>query len=604
MITRSILIGASILFSIGIGFLLLSLEQVKVLLRFFAYPSLFAAFGFWVYFAMRSCSRELAIRWIRQKTNIVALIACLIGTLFLFTREPREYKIVHDEPTIINTSQNLHLYRDPVIKEQVHMEVISPSLVDKRPFFFAFLVSIFHDILGYDVNNGNIVNFLMTFLLLAAVYLLLTLVKSPKAGYIGIASFCSLPLMSQNASGLGFEIANLFMLVSTMIAALSYWKKPGNTRLGLLLFSVILLAHTRYESALYVFPVGIIILVNWIRSKEISLSSSLILCPLFFMPLAWQSRIVQSQSAKYMQLDSNDLSSAFGLNHIPSNLKAAISYFSGMDQDLAGSLILGPTGLIALAIAIVFLLAKPKVRIFDTNLFPIVAIGATTLILFVLLMAYYWGTLSDPVASRLSLPLWLFMLISLSIFLSSLEQRYRFIPVALLTLAFVHALPIMAAHPYSNRNLAANRYKWAESVIGEKLNSRTLVISNLIRMYQNRRIPSFDIRRVNYAIANLDLHIYLNTYESIYVIQHGVYKNFQSEISDGFKLDPMYQLETVEETSLYPYNFTRISRIVGVDPKIRGMGNRSVDSLQPGKKPVEIIPISPSDYKAWKESLP
>ena len=134
---RIFLLSASILISIGVGFLLLSVEQLRTLLRFLAYPILFIAFACWIYYGIQSHSRESAIQWIRRKANIAALVACLAGTIFLYTREDREYKIVFDEPTIINTSLNLHLHRDPVISEPAHLDSdYHSSRIDKRPFYW------------------------------------------------------------------------------------------------------------------------------------------------------------------------------------------------------------------------------------------------------------------------------------------------------------------------------------------------------------------------------------------------------------------------------------------------------------------------------------
>lgn len=611
MITRVLLFSASILISIGLGFILLSVEQLQTLLRFLSYPLLLIGFVSWIYYGFKSHDREAAIRWIKRQSNIAAIVACLIGTTFLYTRESREYKIVYDEPTIINTSLNLHLHRDPVIREPAHSDSVHhPSLVDKRPFFFAFLVSLLHDALGYNIANGHIVNFLLTFGFLIAVYRLLSLIKGPQAGFIGIAAFCTLPLMAQNASGLGFEIANLLLLACTMIAALSYWKRPSNTQLGFFLFSIILLAHTRYESALYVLPAGLIILSKWIQLRKVSLPLPLILCPLFFMPLAWQNRIVQSQAAEYMQLDSNDLSSAFGIGYILPNLKDALSYFSGLDQTLAGSLVLGPIGLISLAVVLGYLIAKPRERILKTDLFPLVAIGTMTVSLFLMLMTYYWGTLTDSVATRLSLPLWFLMLLSLSVLLSSLAQRYKHLPTALIALAFVHAFPIMATHSYSNNTIPMKRYEWIEKNIGQELGPRTLVVSNLVRMYQNRQIPSFNIKRLNHTSESIDLHLHLKTYEALFVVQHGQYINYRSEkdqqINDGHEIAPMYELELVAETSLYPYNFTRISRIVGVDwDKMTAEKAKPIEErLNLNKQRINLIPVPEQTYEAWEKSLP
>lgn len=611
MTTRALLLFASILTSIGCGFLLLTVEQLRILLRFLAYPTLFAGLIFWIYYGIQSHSREAAIRWIRQKANRVAVVLCLVGTIFLYTRETREYKIVFDEPAIINTSLNLHLYRDPVIREPSLIgSDNSPPHTDKRPFFFAFLLSLLHDLLGYDLANGHIANFLLTFAFLIAFYRLLSQLKDARAGYIGIGAFCALPLMAQNASGLGFEIANLLMLACSMIAALSYWKRPANTQLGFFLFSIILLAHTRYESALYAVPAGIIILSKWIQTRNVSIPLSLILCPLFFTPLAWQNRIVQNLASSYLQLDSKGISSAFGLNYILPNLKEALAYFSGIDQTLAGSLVLGPIGLISLAIIIGYLIAKPKRRILETNRFPLVAIGAMTVTLFLLLMAYYWGTLTAPVATRLALPLWLLMLLSLSIVLSDLAQRYKHLPTALIALAFVHALPIMATHHYSNATIPMKRYKWIEKTIGQELNSRTLVVSSMVGLYQNRQIPCIAFNRFNLVSEKIALHMDLKTYESIFVVQFGHYTDYRSEddqqINSMHEIAPMYELKQVAETSLYPYNFTRISRIVGVDREKMAAENaipieeRSYISQQQ----MLHIPIPEETRNAWENSLP
>ena len=98
------------------------------------------------------------------------------ATLVLISLQPSGYKIVMDEPVLAATSLQMHLEREVLtVSRAYEIGGVFTSLggyVDKRPYFYPFLLSLLHDFTGYRALQGLVLNALLTPVLLTLIYLI------------------------------------------------------------------------------------------------------------------------------------------------------------------------------------------------------------------------------------------------------------------------------------------------------------------------------------------------------------------------------------------------------------------------------------------------
>src|SRR5690606_24632616 len=136
--------------------------------------------------------------------------------------------------------------------------------------FFPLLLSFCHDLAGYRPENVFVLNGLLSFLLLYCTgRIARRLGQSELAGILAVVLLGGLPLLALNATGGGFEVLNLLMIVTTLGLGWRYVEHPSSRTLSAFVLSGVLLAQTRYESALFIPVVGILILLGWWRSKKV-----------------------------------------------------------------------------------------------------------------------------------------------------------------------------------------------------------------------------------------------------------------------------------------------------------------------------------------------
>ncbi|MEM9160568.1 MAG: hypothetical protein AAGB46_16090 [Verrucomicrobiota bacterium] len=550
---------------------------------------------------------EYAASWrrsLKSRPVHIAILLCLAATSFLFTREPLEYKIVFDEPVLVSASHNLHLDRDPVMVDRLREDVPTDAIrIDKRPFLFPFALSLIHDVLGYRVSNGHILNFAATFAFLATLYGLCIHLRDRYSAISAVALCCGLPILAQNAAGLGMEMLNLFLLALAYLTAIQYAKAPSERRLSIFLLTIVLLAHTRYESSLYALAAGTIVLSSWLQRRKVQISWGLIVTPLYFIPLAWQQAIIWSDSS-YMQLSDDD--SAFSFSNFPNNLYDAMVYFFATPSKAAGSPILGLLGFASLAAIIFFALSK-KAKI----PFAAIVIGCNSLLAFTMLMSYFWGQVTDNMVTRLTLPIWLILIISSACCLAYIASNVkRWFPPLIVSTAVLYALPIMNAHIYTKRIPFNQRYDWVEQNLNPLLSENSLVITNYTRIYQNMGIASMGVQRTLGRAEGLLTYLDMDVWDKVYVIQNGHLGledgKVVSLMNRGYDLGPAFELETIDQISLFPYNFIRISELKSIDrdsifnPELR---EKNIEPFM-GLESESYFPISQEADENWLNSFP
>jgi hypothetical protein len=199
-----------------VGFLAAS-AVLSVLLGFILIPdvpaiTLVSRTGFW--FVLVAFVIFATALWRTFRTQIQALgwhsidgisvLAVGLGSAVLLTHETFGFKIVMDEIMLLGTSMSMHFDKTvltPMRGNDIQGSfVILDGMMDKRPLFFPFLVSLLHDVTGYRPANAFVLNGGLTVLFLSLVNLVGRLLAGRVAGWLGVALFAGLPLLAHNAT--------------------------------------------------------------------------------------------------------------------------------------------------------------------------------------------------------------------------------------------------------------------------------------------------------------------------------------------------------------------------------------------------------------------
>jgi len=133
------------------------------------------------------------------------------------------------------------------------------------------------------VANAFVLNALLSLVFIALVFLVGRRLGGIKAGVAAVLLVASIPLVHQNVASSGFELLNLVMILAVLWLGMRYAERPDTDRLGAFVLAGILLAQTRYESALFVVPVGCVILYMWWRQGTVDLSWPIMVAPLLLV---------------------------------------------------------------------------------------------------------------------------------------------------------------------------------------------------------------------------------------------------------------------------------------------------------------------------------
>jgi hypothetical protein len=316
---------------------------VAVVLGFIAIPDVPAITfvskaGFWlVLAAFVIFSHSLWRIWREEGTRLkpgamdwTSAGVVLLGGVVLLVHETFGFKIIMDEIMLLGASMSMHLDKTvlvPVRGNDIQGTfVILDGMMDKRPLFFPFLVSLLHDLTGYRPANAFVLNGALTFVLLALVCLLGRQLAGRAAGWLGVALFAGLPLLAHNATGGGFELLNLVMILATLLLGARFLDKRDGPALTAFCFAALLLAQVRYESVVFLLPVAALVLWAWWRERRVILSWPVILSPLLMVHYPLQHRIFDLRASAWELKSGFDR--PFSPGYLTDGLFHAANFFS------------------------------------------------------------------------------------------------------------------------------------------------------------------------------------------------------------------------------------------------------------------------------------
>ncbi|MDP0500889.1 MAG: glycosyltransferase family 39 protein [Verrucomicrobiota bacterium JB022] len=346
----------------------------------------------------------------RQRRLGIALLAAVVGTLFIVRTQDYAFKTIWDEHVIANTAQNLYTKRVAFNSGRVYNYsnarfVLSP-FYDKRPAAFPFFVALTHDLFGYDPHRTIQLNACLAFGAMFLFFLLLQRLWGLKGAAFGLACLVTVPVFASEASSGGIGMSSIF-LVLALIALLARWlERPDKDGLAAAAFLAVLLAQTRYESFLYLAGMGLVVAYVWWQQKRIMLPWVVLLCPVLLIPHVWQNHVVKL-NPKLLELGTVGKEQVLSFGYIPEMSARALHFF--FDPEVPQSNHIFLAGIAAIAAVGWLVLARRKASDWST-LSPTAKVAVLFIpafLLQLLLILCYAFPLDMQITSRLSLPLFL-----------------------------------------------------------------------------------------------------------------------------------------------------------------------------------------------------
>ncbi|MFZ9682449.1 MAG: glycosyltransferase family 39 protein [Cephaloticoccus sp.] len=572
---RLVLFGATALVAVAFGFLVPTVEQARMWVQSYGYYTMAFTVA-WAAVALvrsaRDWRRELPATTRRDRWELAAAIGGL--TLVAVLTVPYTYKVLFDEFVLQSTAWCLHKAREvgAIVRGYEVDGVFSTfqHYLDKRPFFFAFVVSLLHDLTGYREANMFALNTALMPVILALLYTLARRVASHRAALAAVCGLGAFSLLAHNATGSGMEMLNLAMLLLVMLLACRYLDAPDEPRLTLLILGTVLLAQSRYESGLYVLPAAVVVLEGWRRAGRLILPAAAVLAPALLIPYALHNTYLSGTPILWELREGE--SARFGPDYFVSNLAHAWTFFTSFTGRYLNSWWLTLAGFPALAVAVIAALRGLKTwRTAAATHVAVVIFGAAIAANLGLLMFYYWGGLDDPIVSRLSLPFCALLTLAIAWICGGVRPEWRAVAakwaIAGALLAYLTS-GLRANASFWAMNLQATEIAWEVDTVRDlSPESRLVITSKSALIWLNHQIPSIQIVRARMRGEAIQFHLDQHTFREVLVMQ-----KFRPSGAEGdYQLDPedrlpdTFVLEPVRERR-FGTSITRISRLVRINP--------------------------------------
>lgn len=595
-VRQLLLLGLSGAAAFAIGFVLVSPQQAEPLITHGGYYFMLTVFSAFCFYAWRvgQARREVWVKWIRRPGLAGAVI--LAGALFTVWADPFKHKVLFDEYVLQGTAYHMHTTKEvgTIVRAYDLQGTWQPidTFLDKRPYFFTFLVSLLHDLTGYRIANIFALNVALSPVFLALAYWIAhTLTGRRLPALVAVLLLATMPLLAQQVSGAGMELHNLTMIALEFALAVLWLRAPDRDRLSLLVLGAVLLAQSRYESVIYVVPVAALIVGGWLRAGHVILSWPAVIAPLLLTPYAWHKRIVDSTPLLW-QLNEGQ-TSRFAFQYLPGNLAGAWRFFFNLSPKIANSCYLSLLGLAGLFCALfaAWRWARQPVRSAPgPAVAALLAFSAGILGNLALLMFYYWSHLDDVVASRFALPACFLLAIFAALLVAAGERRFPSAPRYALAGLGVWLLgwgvPALARRSYTDDNLVMQEVEWEHSVL-ETRPGPVLYMSNKSTIpFVLWRIPTVLNSIGRQRPEHIRFHMQEGTFKEVIVAQalRPTTAAGDKGIDPDDVMPPSFHLEPIIEKR-FGGRWMRLSRLVSIDADAK-------DTPRPG--PPAIPTISPA----------
>ncbi len=556
----------------------------------------------WTLFKVARDSRIGVAEWRqRPKWPVALVLAC---GLLLLAHEAYGFKILMDEVMLLGTSMSLHLDKTAVVPMRGHdiqgaFQLLAGQ-IDKRPLFFPFLLSVLHDLTGYRPENAFVLNTLLTFVLLTLTYVTGFRIGGRGAGAVAVLLLTSLPLLAQNATGGGFEVLNMVMILGTLLLGMRYVARRDANSLEAFGLSAILLANTRYESVVYLLPVGLIVLWVWWSERRPLLTWVVICMPLMLLPYALHNKVFSVRTSSWEMASQPGYDKPFSVSYIADNIAHDLNFFFNTNGEHSNSLAISVLALLGVPLfALWAVKTLGRLRTAPPTRAALALFSVGFLAHAVLLLCYFWGRFDDPVIRRLSLPINLAMVIATITAANEMSgggRVWRVLAVLTGIGFFAHSLPSMARHGYSAEYYVGREMDWRREFMAAHPEKDYLFIDNNSIIWITHFVSATPVLQAVEHKGNLVFNFRNHIFSKIYVFQRLTVDKDTGRLTVPAEddLGPDYQLEPVWERRFTPLTVSRISQVIAI---------REGPAAARPKAPMAVEKMTPAEMEKAREQF-
>lgn len=619
MLRKSILFGLIAALAVVFGFISYrhAPAEAVALVKQYGYWQILLVAVLFTVCAVRSLREEVSVGWKNWRLWCWPSALVLAGTAFLHLQEPHEFKMVMDEVVLQDTAMRMHFERQAAATVRGYDLAGNFTAlhvyVDKRPLFFPFLLSLLHDFTGYRVGNAFVLNALLTAFFLALIFLVGRRIAGLPAGVAAVLLVISIPLVHQNVASSGFELLNLVMILAALWFGMRYVERPDTDRLGAFVLAGILLAQTRYESALFILPVGVVILYQWWRQRAVDLAWPVMVAPLLLVIVPLHFNVFKLASASWQLNDGPGADTPFSPRFFYDNVAHAMNFYLSTDGSQPNSLLVSLLGVVGVGFFVLTLYREHR-DLFRRQpalmVFCIFMLGL--MVHTVLMLCYFWGQFDDVIIRRLSLPSHLLLILTfLFVFPRLVAHQARWKSLLAATGLFIigFTLPSVAMHRYTQENFAARTNAWLSNFLDGLGDETALAVDtdSGLQWFIHRK-SSITVDTLARSPENYAFHFRNHSFNHFFVVQRigvdfekGVlFPSLDEYLGDGVTLEP------VVEKILSPVYRIRVSRVTAVDEaklkawaKLRGQATALPATLKSELKKGDVDAID-----RWFKMLP
>jgi 4-amino-4-deoxy-L-arabinose transferase-like glycosyltransferase len=242
---------------------------------------------------LRGVGRSEVWAWV--KDNRAGIIIAVVITLITALAIQPALRVLSDEANLLGTSRSLFFTKTATFttsgKYYYDNFWDAGVVIDRRPSLYPFLLSLLHIVRGYSYTNAFWFNLLLLPVFVLAAYRLAKVLGGELYGILAgiLVSVHPITLISVRSGGFDFMAALFALLV--VRSFLDHSREPSSERLLLLWMNLGMFAEIRYETALFVPPVVLLMLVFRMLKWELVRPYRFVyaLTPAFLLPRLWQS---------------------------------------------------------------------------------------------------------------------------------------------------------------------------------------------------------------------------------------------------------------------------------------------------------------------------
>jgi hypothetical protein len=509
--------------------------------------------------AAREARGAAIVTWLKE--NWPGLVVALVVTVVAWQAVHPALRMLSDEANLVGTSKNLFASQTATFTVSGKYYYDSfwdvDVAIDQRPALFPFLVSLLHAVLGYSHKNAFLLN-----LMVLPAFVLVSYRLAKSLGGEVFALVASLfvvvhPITLISVRSGGFDFLAVFFSLLVIKSLFDFGRAPSPAKLAILWMNLCMFAEIRYESALFIPLVVLLLLVfrmvSWSALRPYALIYAL--TPAYLLPRIWQAVLLGSVPRQ----DPGAV--AFSLGNLLGNVREYLGpILSPFHSYPAHSRVVIALGILG---CVLWLLSHRRDLLSRDWGGPhrrfAVFVVAWMLVQATIVFTYAWGRSQSPAAARLVLAIDTFFSFAAAWALTVLLRRARpFVAVMLAAAVLVVPVTVASQHRMLSRLTQTRENATTWRFFDSLHEKRILIVTDRPNLY-----TIMDYGAMSFEAARNDPIIFealaRRLFYDIYVVQQIRLSTHQP--LPGHEIWPTRRLDTMLEFQNDADVLIRISRV-------------------------------------------